>query len=253
MSAPLLEPGLTAVLTAKNLKVRYRSALLGYAWAAASPLIYGAIYLGAFSALGVRRPDAGWAATLVGVAVWQWTAGVVSSSPSLALRNLALLRRVPLRWNDHVIAGVLCEAAPVAAVLPLAALLALWRGETPGPLAVLLLPFLAVAQTAALAGWASAAAAGNALVRDVDRMTGPLLMALFLGTPVMFEPSTLPAAVQRWLVLNPAAVFVEAWRGAFAGSLSGPLLAAAAAHAAVGAGLAVLVQRAGGRRLAEFQ
>ncbi|MBI3552406.1 MAG: ABC transporter permease [Elusimicrobia bacterium] len=248
----MIDLDLLRVLTQKDLRVRYRSALLGYLWAAASPLIFAAIYFVAFRTLGVRRPAAGWGGFLLGVAVWQWTAGAYASSVTLYARNSTLLRRIAPRWTNHVTACVLCEAAPVAAVLPLGVAIAVAQGSTPSFLAPAAILFLAAAQTAALTGWASAAAAVSVVVRDLERLTGPLTTALFFLTPVAFDRAIFPAAAQAWLAFNPAFVFVEAWRAALAGTLDMPLTVAAALHAAFGIALTAAVERLCAPRLAEY-
>lgn len=248
----MIDLDLLRVLVVKNLRMRYRSAVFGYLWAAAAPLMSAAIYAAAFGALGVRRPPIGWGAFLVGVAAWHWIAGVLGHSTTLYLRNLNLLRRLPVRWTNHALACVLVEAAPVAAILPLAAAYGILQGDRPPLSALVLLPLLAAAQAAALAGWASAAGAANVFVSDFERLSGPFAAALFFATPVAYDPSVLPPALQAWLALNPAAVFVEAWRGAFNGNLEAPLLAAALLHAVFGLTLAAAVERLCARRLAEY-
>lgn len=248
----MIDLHLLRVLTVKDLRVRYRSAVFGYFWAAAPTLFSAAVYAGAFGALGVRRPVGGWGAFLAGVAVWQWTVGVLGHSTALYARNLPLLRRLPLRWTNHALACVLCEAAPLAAVLPLAAGAAFALGAPPPPSALILLPLLFVAQAAALAGWAAAAGAANAFVRDIERLAAPFATALFFATPVAFDPALLPPAARALLPLNPAAVFVEAWRAAFTGTLDARLLGAALIHAAAGLALAAAVERAAAPRLAEY-
>lgn len=239
-------------LAQKELRVRYRTALFGYFWAAALPLLSAGLYAAAFKMLSVPRPGLGWGSFLIGVAAWQWAAGAVACAPGLYLRSLSLVRSVPLRWGHHAAAAALCEGAPLLAVLPIAVALGAARGELRDPLALAAMPLLALAQTAAFAGWTCAAASANVVLRDVERLGGLLTAALFFATPVVFVPELLPPLLRTWLMLNPAAVFVEAWRGAFDGTLGAPLLAAAAAHAAFGLALAAAVEGKWGRRLPEF-
>ena len=248
----MISRDLLLVLALKDIKVRYRNTLFGLLWAAAAPIVYAGIYGAAFGLLGVKRPVAGWAGFLVGVAAWQWTAGTISAAPTLYLRNLSLLQRMPPRWGYHAAATVLCESAILLAILPVAAALSLTEGAPASFSALVSFPLLAVAQTAALTGWASAAATTNLVLRDVERLTPPLITLLFFFTPVAFSSEHFPPAYRTWLLLNPAAVFVEGWRAAFVGTLSGPLIAAALLHAALGLLLTAVLKRFFWPRLAEF-
>ena len=248
----MIERDLLLVLTLKDLRVRYRSTVLGYLWAVLPPALNAGVLATAFASLGVRVPDGGWGAFLIGVASWQWFAGVIASAPSLYLRNATLVSRMPARWGHHASAAVICEAAPLAAILPLAACASLLfppRCPLSGWVAF---PLLFVAQAVALSGWACFGASLNLLARDAERAAGPLAMALFFITPVAYAPEALQPEVRKWLVLNPAAVFVEAWRAAFIGALSASQAAAIAAHAAAGVVLLAAVTRAARTRLSEF-
>jgi len=216
------------------------------------PLLYAGIYAAGFDLLGVRRTAVGLPAFLVGVASWQWTAGVIGSGSSLFARNLSLVQRMPARWGHHAAAAVLCESAPLAAILPLAAALAVVRGGLPPPAALAAILFLAVAQAAALSGLTMLLASANVFLRDVERLSAPLTMVLFFVTPVAFAPEVFHPGMRAWLMLNPAAVFVEGWRAAWAGTLGTPLLAAAGLHAAGGLILLASAARFCGPRLARF-
>ena len=236
----MLDWRLLRALLVKDLRARYRPTLLGY-WADLA--LSGAavlVYAGAFGALGVKLPPGSWPVFLAGAASWQWTAGVIGAAPSLYGRNARLLRRFSPRWTEHVLAGVLCEAAPAAGLLAVGLLGAAAHGLLDA--SWLLLPLFAAAQAAVLTGWGSLAAAAGVPLRDVQRLSGPASKALFFFTPVAFDPAVLPAALAAWLPANPAAVFVQSWRAALTGaplgwtalglhSVFGLLLAAAAARA----------------------
>ncbi len=250
-AAARADADLLFVLTMKDLRVRYRGAAFGCLWALFLPLFYAAMYKISFGALGIGRAG-GLGELLIGTAVLQWTAGAVGSAPKIFLRDSALLRRVPTRWTFHAAAEVLCQAAPFVAALPVVAVFLAAEGRRPSPLALFYGPLLGLAQAAALAGWAAAAAASNLVVRDVERLSVPLATALFFATPVAYSVSALPAWARPWLALNPAAVFVEAWRQALAGAVDGRLAFAACVHAAVGLAMMFFIERFAGRRLAEF-
>ena len=115
-----MDRDLLAVLTLKDLRVRYGRTFLGLPLAAAVPVAYAVFYGAFFGLLGVRHQEGGWGGFLLGIAAWQWTAGMIVSAPSLYLRELSLTRHLPPRWEHHAAAAVLCEGITMALIIPLA-------------------------------------------------------------------------------------------------------------------------------------
>jgi lipopolysaccharide transport system permease protein len=124
-------------------------------------------------------------------------------------------------FSRHLIGlGVIVAAAAAAGILSLTHL-----------------PVLALGGLVLLAGTLGATLAlmpASAFLPDLAHVIGTLTTVLFFLTPIVYPQSLLPAALQRWLALNPLHGVVAAFRqGVMAAPPQAAALAASAALAAV--------------------
>src|SRR5262249_16292802 len=90
------------------------------------------------------------------------------------------------------------------------------------------IPLLAFAQFLAVYGAALTVASVNVLFRDLERLVGIFLQALFFLTPVVYSASMVPAQYHVWIRLNPVAVLIRSWQKLFLDGHLDPLLVAGA-------------------------
>lgn len=84
---------LIITLTQKEVKVRYKSTILGYVWPVAHLLAFAFIFFVALK-LVMRIQTEGYAVFLVaGFFPWQWLSNSVNASPSIFLHNTSLIQR----------------------------------------------------------------------------------------------------------------------------------------------------------------
>lgn len=87
------------VLTQKEIKVRYKSSWLGYAWSIAHPLVFALIYFVAFG-LFMRVQIPHYPLFLIaGLFPWQWFANSINVSPNIFLQNTMLIKKVKFPRN----------------------------------------------------------------------------------------------------------------------------------------------------------
>jgi lipopolysaccharide transport system permease protein len=77
-------------------------------------------------------------------------------------------------------------------------------------------------------GAALAAGSVNVFFRDLERLVGIFLQALFFLTPIVYSASMVPPRYQVWIRLNPVAPLIRAWQKLFLDGHLDPLLVAAA-------------------------
>ena len=223
----------------RDLKVRYKQTALGVAWAVIQPLASTLIFFVLFGKMA-RMPSDGVpypVFTYLGMTVWTYFAGAVGYASNSLVNNSQLLTKVwfprtiiPLAGvlsllPDFLIASLVGFALMLAYGQPLAWTLLLW------PLLVPLVVVLALGASVILATL-------NVRYRDV-KYAVPFLMQMWMFlTPIIYPVSKVPEQYRPWLMLNPMAAVVEAFR---ATALGGRALPWAGLGATLGVGVVVLL------------
>ena len=218
------------VLVQKEMKVRYKNSAFGYAWSVANPLLFTAVY---YMALGVflRLNIPGYPYPLFLIAgqfPWQWLATSVGGAPMGFIANASLIKRMRFPRYVLIAGSVLSDAIHFLLTIPVIVVLLLWYGFVPSWSWVPGIPLLALAQFLTVYGVALAAASVNVFFRDLERLVGIFLQALFFLTPVVYSASIVPSPYHVWIRLNPVAPLIRAWQKLFLDGHLDPLLVVAA-------------------------
>lgn len=206
---------LLAQLTRRDIKIRYKQAVMGFAWALFMPLLVvlsGLVVRLAIASISGAPIDRSTVGTLMVKALcWSFFVGTIGfATPSLS-SNVTLVTKVyfprevlPLAAMGAVGFDTLIGSLAVGVAVPLtggqASLALLW---VPVLLAIL------VALTAAAALFLSCA---NLFFRDVKYIVQVLLTFGIFFTPVLYEPVALGATGAQWVMLNPLAPILEGLR-----------------------------------------
>jgi len=221
---------LIIVLVQKEMKVRYKNSALGYAWSVANPLVFTAVYcvaLGVF--LRLQIPGYPYPLFLIaGQFPWQWLASSMGGAPMVFIANACLIKKVRFPRHVLVASSVLSDAIHFLLTIPVVVLLLLWYGFAPSWSWLPGIPLLAFAQFLTVYGAALAVASVNVVFRDLERLVGIFLQALFFLTPVVYSVSIVPLQYHVWIRLNPVAPLIRAWQKLFLDGYLDPLLVAAA-------------------------
>lgn len=221
---------LIVVLTQKEIKLRYKNSWLGYLWSITNPLAFAFVYFIAFKTfMRIDIPNYT-LFLLAGLFPWQWFSNSVGAAPGIFLGNASLLKKVQFPRASLVAAAVLNDGIHFVISIPVLVAFMLASGVSPSWHWLIGLPLLAVAQFMMVFGVVLAVASLNLFFRDLERLTGILLMFLFFLTPIFYSESTIPPGYRAILYLNPAAPLFLSWRRLF---LSGNLELSTAAMACV--------------------
>lgn len=196
-------------LVAKDLKVRYKSSILGFFWSLLNPLLMMLVFTFVFTQLlGDNIPDFA-VFVLIGLLAWNWTATSVSGGTTSLVDNAPLINKVYFPRMLLPVSVVASNMANYILAFPvLFAFMALYRLEfTPW---LLYLPVIVFVQAVFLTGLVLILSAIHIYFRDTTVLVGVGLTAWFFLTPIFYRVEDVvdPTLVSWMYWLNPMASIV---------------------------------------------
>jgi lipopolysaccharide transport system permease protein len=209
---------LAAVLLARDVKVRYRQAVLGASWAIIRPLFTMIIFSVVFGRLA-RMPSDGYpypVFVLAGLLPWTLFSTAITSSGQSLVGSAHLVSKVyfPRLIIPFSSLGSALVDFAVATVL-LFALLGWYHIAITWQL--MALPLLTLGVTAAALGVGTLLAALTVSFRDFTHLTPFLVQVWMYATPVVFPVSLVPERWKWLLYANPMSGLIEGFRSALLG------------------------------------
>jgi len=205
--------GLLWTLALREIRVRYKQAVLGAAWAVLQPVLLMVVFTLFFSKL-LHVPSDGIPYPLfVFSALLPWTFfanSLASAIPSLT-NTAHLITKVYFPREVLPLASVLAAGFDfcIAGIVFLGMLLFYDVNLTVGLL--WLLPLLVI-QVGFTAGIVLLLAALNVSYRDVRHAVPLLVQLLMFATPVIYPVSVVPERFRFWYLLNPMGGLIEGYR-----------------------------------------
>ncbi|HET9010732.1 MAG TPA: ABC transporter permease [Gemmatimonadaceae bacterium] len=205
-------------LTWREISIRYKQTLLGFAWAIIQPLtamVVFTVFLGRLAKVpsdGIPYP----VFSYLGLLPWTYFANAVTRSGSSLVANANLLSKVYFPRVLIPVSGVLSAAVDFAIAFVVLIGLMLWYGITPAWTTLWLIP-LTLLTALASAGVGMWLASLNVKYRDVQHAVPFLIQVWMYATPVVYPASIVPAKWRTLFALNPLAGIVEAYRAATLG------------------------------------
>jgi lipopolysaccharide transport system permease protein len=196
----------------RDVKVRYKQAVLGAAWAVVQPLVTMALFTFVFGTLAGMRAGATPYPLLVlaGLLPWQLFAGAFAGASGSLVSNANLVTKVYFPRLVVPLAAIVVAVVDFGVVLGLYALLAAWFGLGPTWRVLLLPVFTALALVVALGAglWLTAL---SVRYRDF-RLFAPFLLHVgLLATPVGYRADAF-AGWHDVLALNPLTGVIDGFR-----------------------------------------
>jgi lipopolysaccharide transport system permease protein len=205
-------------LAARDIKVRYKQATLGAAWAIVQPLftmVVFTIFFGRIAGIpsnGLPYP----LFSFCGLAAWICFSSTVSYASNSLVANAGMITKVyfPRVYLPAASAlGCLIDLAVSGIVL---AAMMIYYGVRPGML-VLLTPLLIATMILLALGISLILAALNVRFRDVKHVVPFGLQLWLFATPIIYPLSYLPEKAQELAIFNPMTGIIENLRAALLG------------------------------------
>lgn len=230
------ERGLVWTGLVRELRLRFGTTALGWAWPLVRPLLFVAASAVLFTQiLGARAGAAGEPASgayvAVGVLVWASISAGLSRATTSITEHAGLVRRLAFPHEVLPLQAVLVEGVALlfgaAAFLALAAAfgaLGVDRGWSWAASALLGVPLVLAVQLVLVFGLALGLSALQVVLRDTQHALGAALMLAMFATPVFWVPEALPgiALWRTWIEANPFHHLLRAWRAVLIGRESFP-------------------------------
>jgi lipopolysaccharide transport system permease protein len=197
-------------LVAREFRLRYRQAVLGWIWAIAQPLARFAVLAFLFTQV-VRLDIAHYPAFLFsGLLSWSWFSSGLSSATASAVDRRDLLFRPGVPRVTVPVISVLADGLDLVAALPV---LGLFLLAGPGlHLAILALPGVMAVQALLTLGLGLMLCSLHVYLRDTKLLVDTALVLGFYLTPVFYTAQSVPARYRPLIDLNPMTHIVQAYR-----------------------------------------
>lgn len=202
----------------RDVKIRYKQAALGAAWAVLQPFLTMVVFTFFFGQLagigsdGVPYPLFSYSALVL----WTYFAGVLSQGGQSLVSNSNLITKVYFPRVALPASTVLSGLLDFLVGLVFLFVLMAYYGAAP-TWSLLLAPVFLVALTLFTLGASMLLASMNVWYRDI-KYAAPFLVQLWLFvTPVIYPTTLLPERLQGLMALNPLAGIVEGFRSCVVG------------------------------------
>jgi ABC-2 type transport system permease protein/lipopolysaccharide transport system permease protein len=203
---------LVVFFAVRDLKVRYRQAVLGVAWVLAQPLALVAVFTLVFHNIAqLPSGDIPYPLfALTGLVMWACFSSSVTAASDSLVSNSALVTKVYFARLTAPLSTLVPPLVDLAVSLVVVAAMCAFYGTNPtwrligAPLWLLLL----TATTMGVGLWLSAL---NVRYRDVRHAVTPLLQVLLFLSPVAYAPSLPPGAAMVYAI-NPMAGVIGVFR-----------------------------------------
>lgn len=204
---------LLVVIVQRDLRVRYKQAVIGAGWAVIAPFFSMLIFALVFSrAVGIETEVPYPLFAYSGLLVWGLLASSLRSATTSLTGNHALVTKVRFPRAVLPLSAIVVAFVDFLVAALLLAGMMLFYGIRPGP-TIVLLPLVLAVEVALITGLGLLLALGNLYYRDVGLVFGLFLGLWMFLTSVVYPVSLIGGrAGALLLVLNPMNPIIEAYR-----------------------------------------
>lgn len=246
---------LVRTLVSKDLKLRYKSTVLGYAWSVLNPLAMAMVFFFVFGRVArIESADPYILVLVTGMFPWQWFSNSVGGGTNYFLMVGPLIKKNRFPKLLVVFAGVFHDGLHYLVSIPVLLGFTMSYGVWPCVSWLWLMPLMLVLTFMMSFGLATAVGTLNVFFRDLERLVAVVLMAWFYLSPIVFESQLFIDQGVGWVVyVNPIGGLIVSWRTMFLdGTVDGLLLLTAVGWSTLALLAGLLIYRRFHWRFAEL-
>lgn len=198
-------------LVARDVRLRYRGSVLGFAWTMLNPLLFMGVYVLVFGEY-LRMGFHNYALFLLsGMLAFNWFSSSVQAGTTCVPDGRHFVGKTVFPTEVLVVVPVLsnfvnfCFSLPVLVIADV-----LFRQPIGAPL--LLLPFLMVVQACITVGILLFLSTFNVFYRDCQQLVIYVVTVLFYLIPIFYRIDAVPAQFQPAVLANPLAVLIMSYQ-----------------------------------------
>lgn len=195
----------------RDLRLRYRGSVFGFAWTLLNPLLFMAIYTLVFSVYLRISISHFPLFLLAGIIPWTWLAMALSQGTSAIVDGRMYVGKTLFPTEVLIVVPVLSSGINFLFSLPVVLALAVFSGVRPGP-ALLVLPLLILIELIFVQACVLLAASVNVFYRDLQQLVIHALTIGFYITPIFYTRSMVPARFDFLIAWNPMAHIIFAYQ-----------------------------------------
>jgi lipopolysaccharide transport system permease protein len=198
-------------LVLRDIKVQYKSSVLGVAWSLLNPLFQLLVFVFLFRVVMPLGIDNYASFAFTGMLAWSWFQLSMMQATGVITSHRELIRRPGFPAAILPAITVTTNLIHLLVALPLLLIFVLFsKGEL--NLTILVLPLVMVLQFMLTLALAYILATANVLFRDTQHLVGVFLQLLFYFTPVFYSARQVPGKYRAIYELNPMVHIVSAYR-----------------------------------------
>lgn len=201
-------------LVLRDLRLRYRGSILGFAWTLVNPIIFMAIYTLVFSVYLRVHVEHYPMYLLAGLVPWGWLSGAVLAGTTSILDGRFYVGKTLFPTIVLVIVPVVSNAVnfllSLVVLFAFGAVLHMHWG-----LPLLWLPALVLIELILVSGVVMLLATLNVFYRDMQQLMTYGLTAMMYVTPIFYLRSQVPDKFQPLVVWNPFAALMSGFQDVF--------------------------------------
>ena len=202
---------LIRILTISDLKIKYQSSVLGFAWSLLNPLLLMLVLYFVFSRAFATTQDDFALYLLIGIVTWRFLNNGTSSSIRSIVDRASLVTKVFIPRQVLVLSTVLSSfISSLLEFLVLFALLIAFGVDL--SLNLLLFPVVTAVYFIMVYGVSLALASLYVYYRDLDQIWEVLLQLGFFLSPVVYPITAVPEEFLKLYMLNPVTVVMQSNR-----------------------------------------
>jgi lipopolysaccharide transport system permease protein len=201
-------------LVMRDLALRYRGSVLGFAWTLLNPILFMVVYTLVFSVYLRSGIHAFPLYLLSGMIPWMWIASAVSQAVTSIIDGRAYVGKSLLPTELLVLVPVLSNGVNFLITIVLLFPVSYALGVN-ASWALLFLPLLFAIQLCVTLGISFFVATFNVFFRDLQQLVGYALMAVMFLTPMFYERASVPANLQFMVTFSPVAALIAGYQNVF--------------------------------------
>lgn len=198
-------------MTQKEIKARYKKAVLGFLWMILNPLLQMLAIGFIFQFFVPIDVDNYFLFLFSGLLLWNFFSCSVSKNTSMIVNERFLIKKAKFPREVIIISVVLADLFHILIFTPIFLLVVFLYGNL-NFYWFLLIPCLFLLLTLLTIGFSLAFSALDVKFRDVNFAVSAIMPIWLYATPIMYNLSLLPSKIANFFYLNPMTSIVEIFR-----------------------------------------